>query len=282
MQLIALFTIWNLCCYSVTIPNTAPSYMKPEYKIHYKDTSGTYIRILNYFDRSFYQHNIVLKEHAADSFTRISYITIDTVTGYGKLTDLDKNYELRIDRTLMIDTINIIKNKVCQIEIRDTKGFINLQAKNNGQQMYPTGYLIDSMRQDSIPINLPFQSSLATGKYALKLETTPPIVRTIYLKPAAIFFKEFYSSVKVSLMNKEGYFEYTLYAATRPYTDWRMCSTGHLTGAKTTLYLQPNYLYRIHFKKKGRKKAIEKTFYINSNMKHFIYTLEKINRLPSD
>lgn len=252
------------------------SYISPEFKVRYQDTTGRYIQLINYFDSSYYTREIYLRKKINEQQAEYYKIEIDTATGIGSLEEeLLENMNLQIGKTLEIPNLELKQNKINKVEIRSEQGFLSVGLKSGRSNLKKISGTILNVYDSSIVSNsVPCKQELSKGKYFLKLETIPPIKRTLYIKPSKIVFFQVHRPVPLHIINKKAYDEYVLEFAHYPYKKFRLGKKGSLDEQQQILYLQPKKVYVMKYKKKGRHRYRKKKFYIDTSMELFNITLD--------
>lgn len=251
-------------------------YAQPEYKIKYRDTVGTYIQLVNYFDRTIYNKSIFLKKTISDNSAQYIAVPIDSISGIGVLTStIETDIHIQIAKTLEIKNIKLKKNALNRIEIRSEMGFVSLPLKW-GRTAYKTiyGNLVNAYDSVTTAIRIPSIIKSAKGKYYLTLNTIPPVRKTIYLKPSSIYYNPIYKSIPFQISNAQDYGDYKLFYSYYPYKKYKKCQEGKLGKAGFEILLQPKKLYRLEYRKKGKRRFKKKKFYMDISMEVFIMELD--------
>lgn len=269
-KLIILVLLWagGACAQSRT------TYIHPEYKIRLRDTVGTYVQLINYFDRSYYLHDIYLRQMHANGGWVYHKIPVDTSTGIS-VVPANTNFQVQIGKVLELRNVIFKKDKVTRIEIRNEGGFVALPVKW-GKAPYKEITATFLYTYDSTLSNttLPTAMELPQGKYNLSLNTLPEIRRTIYLKPSRILYFPIHKPVPFKMVCKKTNMEFKLFYAEYPDKKFVLCKKGDLKDGMLPIYLQPKKIYQLQYRKKGRKRYSKKRFYIAPNMELFILSLD--------
>ena len=246
-------------------------YIQPDYKIHTRDSAGTYLQIINYYDRTYYTNQIYLKKVFDNGSFQYIPMAIHKETGIGLIPNsINGKINLQIGKAFEIKDLSFKKDKVNKIEIRSEGGFVSLPLKwGRAQYQRIEGRIINVYDSAAVELTVPFIAELPKGKYVLKLRTIPEIKKIIYLKPSSIFYYPSYTSVPFRIINSQDYGDYKLFFSYYPYNEYKLCSKGSFGKDKFQLYLQPKKLYKIHYRKKGKRRYRKMKFYIDINMDVF-------------
>lgn len=250
--------------------------IQAEYKIRYRDTTGTYLQVINYFDRSYYKYNIYLKEKLPNGSGRYAKMKIDTATGLGLIPEraIGKR-NVQINRCLEIKDVTIKKNAINRIEIRNEKGFLNIFYPNPiANQQTTTMIVVNTYTKDSFQTEVPTALSLPQGKFEIIFKVHPKLKRTIYVKPSKIIHKRVYRSIPVKFNGLS--LGTSIKVHKWNYTDktYSKIYSGVATTDNPIIYFLPKTKYKIYYKRKEKRRSRSAVFYTRANMKEFILTMK--------
>ncbi len=279
MKLLALLFVLVLFTAS-SQAQMANSYIEPEYKIRLRDTTGTFIKIINYFDRTVYKKDIFLKRTLGNGSANYIEVEIDPNSGIGVIPkSVDTPVHVQIGKTLEIKNVTFKKNQVNKIEIRSEEGFLSMPYKwGRAQAKGIKGTLQHAYDSTISNVVLPAKVKRNKGKYYLQLNTIPAIRKTIYLKPSTIFYSSVHRAIPIQIMNAKNFERYKLFYSKYPEKKWKLCNEGTFNEnnneAVFHLDLQPKKLYQIQYRKKGKKRYKKKDFYLDTSMDVFNLMLD--------
>lgn len=270
MQLRSLLLLCLTFCMLAVNAQEARRYVHPEYKIRYRDTVGTYIQVQSYFDRSYYTNEIYFRIKKGEDY--YGEILSPDSNGLCKVVrTIDKNADLRINKCFEIKGITLKENKINRIEIREERGTLSLiitdvvrfdtasievlvikqQKNNNG---------------DTTRGTLPYAQLFPTGSYEVLVKTIPEYRFKYYAQPAAIKQKNINEPVFFDIKNEGEIAEIKMEAAYFPYKKFYPCYAKLFDGTFDQIKITPKRLYKVHYRKKGKRRFKKYTFYAKPNL----------------
>lgn len=276
MSLRLILISFFLLCRFNSHAQISNNYIQPEYKIRLRDTTGTYLQVQNYFDRTYYKYNIYLKEILSDGTSRYAKIDIDTVTGLGLIPN---NFvgirNVQIQRSLEIQDVSIKKDAVNRIEIRNEQGFFNVYYSNYiSNQQLTWMKVINTYTKDSFETKVPANISLPKGKYEIRFKTNPVIKRTVYIKPAQITTRGIYRCIPIQFLGLNSETEIVVHRYYYGDKVYKKIFTTKTSIVDPVYYFLPKAKYKISYRRKGKKRFRTDTFYLRTDMQKFIKTLK--------
>ncbi len=254
-------------------------YIQPEYKIIRRDTMGTFIQIINYFDRSYYSKDIFLKKNVEENGSQFILLEMDSTSKIAPIsTKFSPPYTLQIGKTLEIIDIELEAEKLNIIEIRGENGFLSLRN-------FPSERIVDNAPkvqifkhnwQDTIEVNtIPKGIELPMGKYGVLWHTLPKKYYTVNLNPSEIKHIWNFTPIPFRIICTDSSMEYNLYAAAKPYKVFKALTTGESIRGFSNMVIQPYFAYRLEYRKKNRGRFKSKQFYVSNTMTEMTINLDK-------
>lgn len=276
MKNVVLLFVLTMIMSRAALAQSCPVYIHPEYKIRTRDTTGTYLQIINYFDRTFYQRDIYLKEILPDGSSTYTDIKINPLSGLGILpTKSLHKQNLQIAKCLEIENIKIKKNAINRIEIRDENGFLNMRYCNPIKNQQSTKVkVINTVTKDSFETDIPETFSLPLGMYEIVVNVNPPLRKTVYIKPAQINRLPIYRSIPVKFMGLNNDTQIKIDKYNYKTKRYEKVFTIASVTENPTFYFLPRAKYKIYYKRKGKRRFRSAVFYLTKEMQEFIKVLK--------
>lgn len=247
----------------------------PKFLINYKDTQGTYVRVLNYFTDKAINENIIWS-YKQDSIWLKKSLQINKENGLAALPFLQNTSQnIFIQDYLELKNVLIKENKINTIKIWDTLAFLYLQeSKTNHGKNIEVGIWKEN-KTDTFTYTLPCKLQMPKGKYILHFNTTPPKEFSYYAKASELKKIKLNEEVEIRIMHSAKYAEIKVYKSLGKDKGYEYLFTQNIDEYFQNFYLQPFTFYKLEFRKKGKKKFKNYNTYIKPVSEYYNLILEK-------